>query len=104
MEDGIVLKEEPLSGEETEDRVIGEVVLIKQEVECDDEHDEEEVGNSRRDEVGGYPMIKQEGDSTADPLGVESDVHQGSPEVQKSETEPSNLLDGPGIPDILLKE
>ncbi|KAF6197654.1 hypothetical protein GE061_008620 [Apolygus lucorum] len=83
---GIVVKEEPMSeGDETEDRVIGEVVLIKQEVKCDDEHDEKEVG----DEVGGYPMIKQEGDSTADPLGVECDVHQGSPEVQKSEAGPS---------------
>ncbi|KAF6198489.1 hypothetical protein GE061_008237 [Apolygus lucorum] len=60
MEDGIVLKEEPMSGG---DQVIGEVVVIKQEVLSEDEPVKEDDGNCRRvkDEAMGYPMFKQEG-------------------------------------------
>ncbi|KAF6207906.1 hypothetical protein GE061_016355 [Apolygus lucorum] len=54
MENGIVVKEEAMSGGY---QVTEEVVLIKQEVLLD-EHVEEEVGNE--DEVAEHPMIKQE--------------------------------------------
>ncbi|KAF6197545.1 hypothetical protein GE061_008509 [Apolygus lucorum] len=85
MEDGIVVKEEPMS-EGDEDQVIGELVLIKQEVLIGDEYVEEEFGNSTtvKDEDAGCPMIKQEDSSAADPLCEESDVLQGSIGVQKN--------------------
>ncbi|KAF6197765.1 hypothetical protein GE061_008731 [Apolygus lucorum] len=88
MEDGIVVKEEPMS-EGDEDQVMGELVLIKQEVLIGDDYVEEEVGNSRADEDAGCPMIKQEDSSAADPLYDESDVLQGSTGVQRSEARPA---------------
>ncbi|KAF6197769.1 hypothetical protein GE061_008735 [Apolygus lucorum] len=92
MEDGIVVKEEPMS-EGDEDQVIGELVLIKQEVLTGDEYVEEEVGNSTtvKDEDAGCPMIKQEDSSAADPLCDESDVLQGSIGVQRSEAGPAQV-------------
>ncbi|KAF6197878.1 hypothetical protein GE061_008852 [Apolygus lucorum] len=95
MEDGIVVKEEPMS-EGDEDQVIGELVLIKQEVLIGDEYVEEEVGNSTtvKDEDAGCPMIKQEDSSAADPLCDESDVLQGSIGVQRSEAGPAKNIDG----------
>ncbi|KAF6201619.1 hypothetical protein GE061_004012 [Apolygus lucorum] len=90
MGDEIEVKEEPMSeGEETEgDQETFEVVMIKQEKLIGDD---EEVENSERfeDEGVGYPMIKQELEST-DPVGDESVVPQGSIGGQKlSEAGPS---------------
>ncbi|KAF6201621.1 hypothetical protein GE061_004014 [Apolygus lucorum] len=91
MEDENVEKEEPMSEEEeTEgDQEMFEVVAIKQEELIGDE---EEIENSVRvkDEVVGYPMIKQVVESTEDPLGDGSGVLQESIGVQKlSEAGPS---------------
>ncbi|KAF6197754.1 hypothetical protein GE061_008720 [Apolygus lucorum] len=88
MEDGIAVKEEPMS-EGDEDQVME--VEIKQEVLIWDEYVKEEVGNSRTDEDAGCPMIKQEDSSAADPLCDESDVQQGSTGVQRSEARPAPL-------------
>ncbi|KAF6197850.1 hypothetical protein GE061_008820 [Apolygus lucorum] len=86
MEDGIVVKEEPVS-EGDEDQEME--VEIKREVLIWDEYVKEEVGNSRADEDAGCPMIKQEDSSAADPLCDESDVLQGSIGVQRSEAGPA---------------
>ncbi|KAF6201620.1 hypothetical protein GE061_004013 [Apolygus lucorum] len=88
MEDEIVVKEETISeGEETEgNQVMFEVVAVKQEELIGDE---EEIRNSRsvKDEVAGYPMIKRELESTADPLSDGSDVLLGSIGIQTSQQE-----------------
>ncbi|KAF6197544.1 hypothetical protein GE061_008508 [Apolygus lucorum] len=89
MEDGIVVKEEPVS-EGDEDQEME--VEIKREVLIWDEYVKEEVGNSRADEDAGCPMIKQEDSSAADPLCDESDVLQGSIGVQRSEAGPAPTL------------
>ncbi|KAF6197761.1 hypothetical protein GE061_008727 [Apolygus lucorum] len=87
MEDGIAVKEEPMS-EGDEDQLMGEVE-IKQEQLIWDEYVKEEVGNSWTDEDAGCPMIKQEDSSAADPLCDESDVLQGSTGEQRSEAGPA---------------
>ncbi|KAF6197578.1 hypothetical protein GE061_008542 [Apolygus lucorum] len=87
MEDGIAVKEEPMS-EGNEDQVMGEVE-IKQEELIWDEYVKEEVDNSRADEDAGCPMIKQEDSSAADPLCDESDVLQGSIGEQRTEAGPA---------------
>ncbi|KAF6197543.1 hypothetical protein GE061_008507 [Apolygus lucorum] len=89
MEDGIAVKEEPMS-EGDEDQEME--VEIKQEVLIGDEYVKEEVGNSRTDEDAGCPMIKQEDSSAADPLCDESDVLQGSIGVQRSEAGPALFI------------
>ncbi|KAF6197766.1 hypothetical protein GE061_008732 [Apolygus lucorum] len=103
MEDGIVVKEEPMS-EGDEDQVIGELVLIKQEVLIGDEYVKEEVGNSRtvEGETAGCPMIKQEDSSAA--LCDESDVLQGSIGVQSESVESDpfcNLCGVAQVQDVL---
>ncbi|KAF6197652.1 hypothetical protein GE061_008618 [Apolygus lucorum] len=86
MEDGIAVKEEPMS-EGDEDQEME--VEIKQEMLIWDEYVKEEVGNSWTDEDAGCPMIKQEDSSAADPLCDESDVLQGSTGEQRSEAGPA---------------
>ncbi|KAF6201543.1 hypothetical protein GE061_003934 [Apolygus lucorum] len=102
MEDDIVVKGEPMSeGEGTEtDQVTFEVVMIKQEVMIEDEHVEEDVGGCRRveDEVGGYPIIKQQHESTADPLGDECDVLEESVEMQTTGSEAGPSTSRSGVP------
>ncbi|KAF6197662.1 hypothetical protein GE061_008628 [Apolygus lucorum] len=128
MEDGIVVKDEPMiGGEETTGGMMEDVAMkqedveeevgnrrrvedeaaeyqiIKQEVLIEDVHVEEEVGSDRvEDEVVGYPMIEQAGDSTAHPLGDESDAHQGCSEVQKSEAGPSRVIHGYSVTKLLM--
>ncbi|KAF6197843.1 hypothetical protein GE061_008813 [Apolygus lucorum] len=91
MEDGIAVKEEPMS-EGDEDQVMEEVE-IKQEVLIGDEYVKEEVGYSWTDEDAGCPMIKQENSSAADPLCDESDSLQGSIGVQRSEAGPARTME-----------
>ncbi|KAF6197836.1 hypothetical protein GE061_008805 [Apolygus lucorum] len=87
MEDGIAVKEEPMS-EGDEDQLMGEVEIEQEEL-IWDEYVKEEVGNSWTDEDAGCPMIKQENSSAADPLCDESDVLQGSIGEQRSGAGPA---------------
>ncbi|KAF6197800.1 hypothetical protein GE061_008767 [Apolygus lucorum] len=86
MEDEIVVKEEPMIGEENEVQV-KEEVEVKQAVVMGEE--EVEKRWAVEDEVEGYPMIKRE-DGLTDSLGVESDVLEGSVGVQRSEAGPDS--------------
>ncbi|KAF6198135.1 hypothetical protein GE061_007882 [Apolygus lucorum] len=94
MVDEIVVKEELMEEEEaTEDQVMFEFVAIKQEALSGDEHVYEEVGNGERveDEIAGYPMIKQELESTDGSHSDGGDVLLGSIGVQRSEAGPSRF-------------
>ncbi|KAF6201892.1 hypothetical protein GE061_004288 [Apolygus lucorum] len=96
MEDGCVVKEEPMSEEDATEDQLMEEAAIKQEVLIRDESVKEEDVNSWtvKDEVEGYLMIKREGSSTDDCLSDENDVLQGSIGVQKSEAGPAFMEDG----------
>ncbi|KAF6198137.1 hypothetical protein GE061_007884 [Apolygus lucorum] len=92
MGDEIVVKEEQVEEEEaTEDQVIFEVETFKQEALSGDELVDKEVGENGgiENEVAGYPMIKQELESTDGSHSDGGDVLLGSIGVQRSEAGPS---------------
>ncbi|KAF6201309.1 hypothetical protein GE061_005757 [Apolygus lucorum] len=98
MDDGIVVKEEPMSGGD-EDQLMEEVEIKEEEL-IGDEYVKQEVGSRWRVEDAGCTMFKREDSSAAD----ESDDLQGPIGVQRSQAGPSKEPMSGGDEDQLMEE